>query len=338
LNRPPFRPRHDATSRTRAAALALALAGLAPAARAEPPREAVERFERGVLLYKGGSPEAALVEFEAAHGLTGNYRILFNIALCRSETKDYAGALEAYRRYLADGGAQVDPVKRDDVAKQMQRLALFTGRVSVRTDAPARAEVLVDDRRAGTVPLATPLTVNAGARKVTVAAGPRVASKTIVVGSGDTVTVDLPLDPGPPPRAPAPSAPSVAPNAAPGPGAPLAPAPGADTRAFPWPFWAATGAFGTAAAVTGVLAARYRNDAARTQATFGARRDDIEGDQTRAERLGLATDVLLGAGLASAALGTYFTIRYVSRPGEAARAPAVRASFGPLGVSIAGTL
>ncbi|MCU0685055.1 MAG: hypothetical protein MUF34_22885 [Polyangiaceae bacterium] len=305
------------------AALALALT-VAPQVRADEPKEAVERFERGVLLYQGGSPDAALVEFEAAHRLTGNYRILYNIALCRAESKDYVGAISTYTRYLAEGGERVDRGKRADVSEQIRRLTLFTGRVSVRTDAPASAEIWVDDRRAGAVPLTEPLTVNVGARKLSVHAGGRVASKTVLIVSGEQAFVDLPFGG---PLAPTASAPRR--DAAP---------PADAAPAFPWPFWAATGAFGAGAAVTGVLAVGRRNDAARTQATFGARREDIAEDQTAAERLGLATDVLLGASVVSAALGTYFTVRHLAPPGDAAKRPAVRATFGPRGLLIEGTM
>jgi hypothetical protein len=294
------------------------------AARADEPKEAVDRFERGVALYRGGSPEAAIIEFEAAHKLTNNYRLLYNIALCRADAKDYVGATETYRRYLQDGGDQIEKSRRDEVNEQIKRLALFVGKLTVRTNIAAGSEVFVDDRLVGMVPLPGPLTLNVGSRKVSILwRGAVLASRTVVVSSSDENVVDLnntssgtgtnnnnnnnsPVD------AKTPS----------GDETPKSKTDGGE-RSFPWLPWAIGGALGIGGAVTGILAIDARNEAAQKAAVFGARTEDIEPHQSKAETLGLATDLLLGGAVLAAGVATIFTIRYLSsRPSTSARANA----------------
>jgi hypothetical protein len=292
-------------------------------ARADEPKEAVDRFERGVALYRGGSPEAAIIEFEAAHKLTNNYRLLYNIALCRADAKDYVGATDTYRRYLQDGGDQIEKSRRDEVNEQIKRLALFIGKLTVRTNIAAGAEVFVDDRLVGMVPLQGPLTLNVGSRKVSILwRGTVLASRTVVVSSSDDNVVDLNNSNN---NGAAASGnnnnTAVDTKTTPGEEPPKSKPDGSE-RSFPWLPWAISGALGIGGAVTGILAIDARNEAAQKAAVFGARTEDIEPHQSKAETLGLTTDLLLGGAVLAAAVATIFTIRYLSRPAAPARANA----------------
>jgi tetratricopeptide (TPR) repeat protein len=86
---------------------------------AEAAREARERFQRGVELYKEGDYRAALLEFRHAYRLSPNPVVLFNIAQSHYELRDYAGAKTAFEtspraapRSRPSGGGRSRPSSR----------------------------------------------------------------------------------------------------------------------------------------------------------------------------------------------------------------------------------
>ena len=285
-------------------------------ARAEDTKEAMERFERGVSLYQAGAYEGALLEFEAAYKASGNFRVLFNVGLCKMESRDPAGALLAFRRYLSEGGDRVDATKRANVDALIKKLELSVASLTVKSDAPPGTEVRIDDERVGTLPLAAPLTVRTGRRKVSIVSGAQRVDKTIDVMSGESPSVELSL-----PTAQGPVA--TAPHTDEPPKKDDSDGPGAL-----WVPWTLAGAFGAAAVVTGVVAVGARNDAETARATFGAAQSDIDTPNKKATTFAAVTDVLLGATVISAGIGTFFTIRWLSRPSGAEKS--AKASGRPL--------
>lgn len=276
-------------------------------AHADDSKEAMERFDRGVALYQAGSYEGALLEFEATYKLSGNYRVLFNIGLCRMESRDPVGALAAFRRYLAEGAEKVEPTKRANVEALSKKLEMSVASLVVKSDAPAGTEVRIDDDRVGTIPLSSPLVVKVGRRKVSLVSGDRRVDKIVDVVSGESPAVSLSL----PTIAATPSAQTEPQTVAKG---------ASDGSGALWVPWALAGAFGAASAVTGVLASSARNDAATARATFGVTQSDIDSPDKKATTFATATDVLLGATIVSAGIATYFTIRWVTRPERASTA------------------
>jgi hypothetical protein len=297
---------------------------------AQEKKEAIEHYDRGVALYKVSSYEAALVEFESAYRASGNFRLLYNIGLCRMETKDPVGAIEAFRRYLADGGDLVEKAKRDDVNEQIQKLQLSVTKVVVRSNAPAGTELFVDDEKVGTFPLAGPLPVKVGTRRFTATLGTRTTTRVVAVTGGDSPPIELVL-----PSAPVVETEGTSPQKV----VVVPQQPGASTPqgpGFPWFPWALAGAFGAGATVTGILAVGARNDAALAQARFANRTPDIEPAQNRANTFGLVTDILLGATIITAGIATVVTIRHVRKPSVVEPASAAL-QVGPRGAAIVGS-
>lgn len=285
-------------------------------------KEAIEHYDRGVALYKASSYEAALVEFESAYRGSANFRLLYNIALCKMETKDPVGAIESFRRYLAEGGDQIDKSKRDDVGEQIQKLQLSVTKVTIRSNAPTGADLLVDDEKVAKFPLTGPIPVKVGTRRFTVTFGSQSVTRAVPVTGGENPSIELTL-------AESGSSEPVGMTQPPTSGGTAA----TGRPGFPWIPWAITGAFGAATVVTGIVAVGARNDAALAQARFGSRAGDIEPDQNRANTFGIVTDVLLGATLVSAGLATFFTIRHYRKPSEA---PKAALHVGPRGFAIVG--
>jgi hypothetical protein len=265
--------------------------------------EAVTRFERGVQLYEAQNFEGALLEFNAAYKLTGNYRLLYNIGICQQQTREYVAAADTYRKYLRDGGAEISAERKADVEDRLSKLALSVSRVRIVTDAPQGTIITVDDRPVGTIPLGEPVSVKIGKRVFAFTANGKTVTKTVEIISGDNYPVNLLLADA------APSAPAVT----------TSPAKHEkpiraddDGPSFPWPLWTITALLGGGAAVTGILAVKERNDFEEKQATFGVTRSELEDKRSDAQTLGIVTDVLLACTIVSAGLSTYFTIRWAS--------------------------
>jgi hypothetical protein len=280
------------------------------------------RFSRGVELFRERDFAAASVEFHRAYEAAPSYRILFNIGQTAHELKDYVGALDAFERYLAEGGTEVPAHLRTVATAQIEKLTPQVGRIRVRTNVSG-ARVTLDDIAIGVTPLEKPLRVSAGTRKVAASrAGYDNAEQTIEVAGGASVAVDLELTAAPTRTAPLRSrrARSVAtPHATPTRRASVPAASGLPTRVVIGAV--VTGTLLTATAITGVFALRAKSDYDAKANTFGTSASQLDEQRDRTSRLALATDVLAGLSAAACALTIYFAVspRDSAAPSESAR-------------------
>ncbi len=192
--------------RSRAIALALLVLGgsslVAPApARADigavdaAAREAATHFDRGVKLYDEQDWRAALIEFERAYALLPHFRVLFDIGQCRYQLRDYVGALGAFQKYLAQGGTELPPARRDQAQSAVDELRGRVAHLRVTADVDG-AEITVDDAVVGTTPLAAPLLVGTGRRKIAASKPGRVSAVRVIdVAGDDAVDVAFRLPP-----------------------------------------------------------------------------------------------------------------------------------------------
>lgn len=302
-------------------ALALPLVAWSAPARADD--EAVARFERAVELYEAENYEGALVEFNTVYAITKTYKLLYNIGICQNAIEDYAAAAESFSRYLAEGGAALSEARRKDVQDRLAKLSLMVTRVRVTTDAPDGSTLLIDQKPAGTTPLAETIPVKIGRRVFTISGQGKTTTKIVDVVSGDQLAVvSLPIpDTVPPPAKTRDTASEDARTA--------------DTvgPSFPWPVWSLTAALGGVAAVTGTMAVSARNDLEEKQATFGIDRRSLEDAQSKAQTLGLVTDVLLATTVVSAGVSTYLTIRFFgAKKKSSARTALMGVTIAPTGI------
>ncbi|HRI72204.1 MAG TPA: PEGA domain-containing protein, partial [Polyangium sp.] len=168
-----------------------------PAAAAEPTKEAKEeasrRFQRGRELFNEGDYRTALVEFRRAYELAPNYVVLYNIGNVQFQLSDYAGALDSFEKYLAQGGANIDPKRKADVDKDIEKLRSRVARVEISTSVPD-ADVTIDDLPIGKTPFGKSIVLNPGRHRIVAVKEGRVtASQTVDVASGDTPSVKLDL-------------------------------------------------------------------------------------------------------------------------------------------------
>jgi hypothetical protein len=185
--------------------LGLALGTVIPAHAEQSSRnEAVKHFKRGLELADHGEYQPALDEFERAYELSPDFDVLYNIGLVDVELGRPRKAIDAFKRYLAEGGERVPPKDRAEVEARIARLESSFAELTITTD-PSGAQVTVDGAELGSTPLAAPVKVAAGTHVVS-ASRNGAATETRVVklteGQKETVSIALPDLPAPSPEVP----------------------------------------------------------------------------------------------------------------------------------------
>jgi hypothetical protein len=268
-----------------------------------------------VQLYNDGNPEGAVAEFERAYKLAPTYRLLYNIGVIRMQLHDYSEAMKAFQAYLAGGGSDIAPARRTEVEKNLSGLRSRVGTVLVSSNAMG-AEVSVDDVVFGRVPLAEPLVLNPGQRRITISAGASSRSRVISVVGQEIVNLELNLESA---RSATPAAPLFVERST------------SPSRTPAYVLWSVTGALGVAAAVAGALSlsAMRDLDSERNGSTTRTRLDAAASEM---KTLSLTADILTGSALLAGGAALYFTLR--RSPQESSQM--VRAGVSATGVRLEG--
>jgi tetratricopeptide (TPR) repeat protein len=276
-------------------ALLVAVATLAhaPAAFAQDQAaEASGHFDRGVSFYRDGDYTAAMVEFKKAYELDPNYRVLFNLGQTSRELRDYASALRSFERYLSEGGTKIDAERRKRVEGWVAELRGKIGNLTITSNVEG-AEISVDDIVVGTTPLAAPVVVNAGRRKVSlVKSGYAPRSQLVDVAGTETKELRLDLS-GAAEGGPARPAPVTGTT-------PATPRPAPERRgtARPWVALGITGAVAVAAGITGGLALSKKSDFDDALETYPNDKEAIDDARSGARGLAATADVLAAVAVA----------------------------------------
>jgi PEGA domain len=304
-------------------AVALAVPLVARADEADQKREAQSLFEAGVKQAKEGNARAALASFRGAYAAYPNFRVLYNIGQLCEQTSDAACALRAYTQYLKDGGASVSQARRDQVGAEIKTLGKSVGSIALTSNADG-ATVTIDDVNVGRTPLAEPIWVNSGSRKVVVATKDKTIDKTVAVAAGDTVNVslDIPSDTTPAVVA-KPETTSTTPT----------PPPDHEGKTFPVVPWVVTGVFAAGTVVTGIFAASAYGSFQDKEKQFPVTRGALDDAQANARNLFIVTTALGAATVISGGIAAYFTLK--PAPSGSA-APSVRVAAGPSSVALVG--
>lgn len=212
--------------------------------------EVEQLLRHGIELRQRGDDASALGEFQRAWQLAGTPRTLAQVALCEQAMGRWIDAETHLREALR---AESDPWitrNRQALDAALGVIAQHVGMLLAVSDAQG-AELLVDDRPVGRLPLDAPLRLGAGEYQVTARLGARATSQRVVVAAGETARVELRLGvPAPvvvtPPTTP-PRTPPVE-----------MPRPGGAQRAMGW-VSLAVGAVGVGVGVWGLT---YREEAA----------------------------------------------------------------------------
>ena len=278
----------------------------APAAETD---EGRSRFSRGVALFREGDFRSALVEFRRSYEISRNYKVLYNIGQTEYELQDYAAALRSFQRYLDLGTTEIEAARRTQVESDIKGLASRVARVEIKSRT-TDAEVLVDDVVVGKTPLAEPLVVSIGRRKVVLQKnGLTSTARFVDLAGGDRTSVQIDL-------------------------AEAAKEEPAPSRTGMWVSLAITGGLVAGTAIVGGLALAAHGDAQKQLDTFGAKKADIDAARGRTQTLALVADVLGGAAIAMA--GVTIVLGVTSGKTDAPPAPKAAITLGPGGVSLGG--
>lgn len=124
--------------------LATPRAGAAEVAISE---EARQHFKAGVNLLNdpdGARYEEAYREFKAAYAASPSWKILGNLGLCAMKLERDGEAIDAYEKYLAEGGKEVDPAEQAQIKTDLTTLRTGAAKLEVKVT-PGDA-VLTDTR------------------------------------------------------------------------------------------------------------------------------------------------------------------------------------------------
>jgi hypothetical protein len=288
-------------------------------AHADPPatspvKEAGKHFQRGVTLYTEADYRAALVEFRRAYEIAPNAAVLYNIGETYYQLQNYAAALSTLNRYLAESDATAP--HRREVEQTIETLQARVGKVAISTNVPD-CEITIDDEPVGKTPLAEPVLVSIGHRKVTVTRqGQPPETRFVDVAAGDVVPLSLSFG-GSSGTASVPS-PSRTTGAH------------SDGTGFITAGWVTTGVLGAGTVTTGVLAILASRDLKNARNTFGVSHADLASKSSRVTTLSAVADILGAATVVTGGITLTLWWRH-------SNSHELRVALAPNGIQFAGT-
>lgn len=129
--------------------------------------EARTAYRLGVVLYDDGDWPGALGRFETAHRLSGDARLLWNMAVCEKNRRRYTHALAFVDTYLAAKEIKLQPRERRDAKAFRDTVEKLTRLVTLTVNEDG-ALVTIDGEKVGTTPLPGEIRLNAGEHDVVV--------------------------------------------------------------------------------------------------------------------------------------------------------------------------
>lgn len=255
-------------------------------------KEAGVHFQRAVQLYSEADYRAALVEFKRAYELAPNVTVLYNLGETYYQLQQYAEALTTFERFLGEGGTQ----HKQEVENAVSVLKTRVGKLDITTPSPGW-EISVDDEVVGKTPLAKPIAVSIGRRRLgATKPGETPVTRLVEVAAGETAAINLA-----------------------GIGGAAKPADGTDPQAPPAGSdrggnglliagWVGTGALAAGAVVTGILATSKSSSLKDARATFPADKADLDSKASSVKTLALVTDILGASAIVLGGVTLYFTL------------------------------
>ncbi len=151
-------------------------------------------YEGGRILYADKDFNNAIVKFQKAHEIAADPRLLWNIAVCEKNLRRYSRMLRTIRRYQTEAASLLTPDEKTQAAEIIKTVESFVSALKL-TSTEGGADVYVDDDKLGTTPLAEPIMVDVGKRRIRVVkAGFRDAVRELEVVGGGEILLDVPLD------------------------------------------------------------------------------------------------------------------------------------------------
>ncbi len=148
-------------------------------------------FSEGRELFKANDFKGAADAFRQAHKLAPSWKLLYNIGQSEAAATRYGLALEAFERYLARGGDEIESERQKEVLEEVDRLRRMVG--SVEVTAPRGCLIVVDDVERGRAPLSGSLMISAGVehRVVVKKVDEILVDRIVRVSGGQKTTIEV---------------------------------------------------------------------------------------------------------------------------------------------------
>lgn len=151
-------------------------------------------FEAAKLLANDGDFAGALIKFQSAYDTSKDPRVLWNVAFCQKNLRHYSKVTTILKRYVAEGGALLSPTDRKDAQDLIAMIEPFTTRATFRVNQEG-AQIFIDDEPVGTSPLAAPIVLDIGERRLRATKdGFTTFEKSFLVAGGPELTIDVALE------------------------------------------------------------------------------------------------------------------------------------------------
>lgn len=251
-------------------------------------------YARGLRLYEQRAYAAALAEFQDAHRLVPNPKLLFSMGQAHAGMGQYARAIEELGAYVERVSDTMPAGRRDQIERQLEAFRQRVGHLEVTVNVPG-ATIRVDDDRVGESPLRGPILLDVGPHRVTATRLEYLsASAHVSVVGAETTPVVLALQGSP----------------------------AAEQTDLSTPLWIATGVCGALALGSGIstLIQRQNYDRSLEQGHAGPAEDtqhDLQQQRSRLEKWLLITDILIGATAATGIAAVYVSVRESDAPENA---------------------
>ncbi|MBK7586085.1 MAG: PEGA domain-containing protein [Myxococcales bacterium] len=150
-------------------------------------------YESGKLLFSDGDNAGAKLKFESAYAASKDPRLLWNLAACEKNLRNYSKVLELLERYLADGDEKVTEEARARAVELKKTVRGFVADVTIRVD-QVGAKIAVDGEDLGTSPLSGTVRLNQGSRVLRIKKpGFEPLELTVKLNGGEAKSIDVKL-------------------------------------------------------------------------------------------------------------------------------------------------
>jgi hypothetical protein len=294
------KPKSAATAPATAPATTPAPEPARPKPDAAAKKEAGERFKHGTELYSDGEYSVALAEFERAYALVPDYRVLYNIGQVNIQLGQYARALVTLKEYVTRGAGELSADRIKSVQGDLDMLAGRTAAIVLEVE-PEGVEVTIDGKIVGTTPVADPVVVDVGERRIDLKRAGFVAQgQTLSLAGGDRYVAQFKLVPE--------STASDRPRS----DQPVALFPPKSAASKPKPIvyagYATTGALVAGAVVTGVLGLTAAGDLKDLKDTRGVTEGELDDARDKAKLRFQISEILGAAALLTGAVTVYLHV------------------------------
>ena len=128
--------------------------------------QALTDYQAGRILFEDGDYAGASLKFQHAFDVSGDARLLWNIAVCEKNQRHYAAVLRLVERYSHEISPIMSPQHRVEVDEVLATVRTLVSSVRLSVD-EREVAVYVDGVPAGTTPLAGALLIDLGRHSIT---------------------------------------------------------------------------------------------------------------------------------------------------------------------------